>query len=193
MAKKTPADKAKGSSKKSSKPKADLKSAKLAKQKENYKKLRDAGFSSTDAARYRNASDTNLKKALESKTLPGLNPKKQGAAKVKTTTHHYKSVDQQIIKMTSVKSDAIKKAANYMVDAQSQGYTYYSLTVTFTDVYGISKSFSTPMDRIKNIQGPNDLEFEIGIATQQYMEQYADNEDAVDIEINLWHYTAKSA
>lgn len=47
--------------------------------KENYRRLREAGFSATEAARYRGASQAKIAKAIEQKRLPDIDIVKQAA------------------------------------------------------------------------------------------------------------------
>ncbi len=51
--------------------------------KENYKRLRDAGFSTADAERYRGSSDFLIEQAIESGDLPELRQEKRGRAREK--------------------------------------------------------------------------------------------------------------
>lgn len=72
--------------------------------RENYKKLRDAGFSAKDATRMRGGSKEYLERAINIRQAPPINPYKQAARTGKKVTK------KQIQKYESAKKRFIKEA-----------------------------------------------------------------------------------
>ena len=50
----------------------------------NYKRLREAGFSSAEASRLRCASEEKIRQAIETRTMPMKDPYRQAAGKGQT-------------------------------------------------------------------------------------------------------------
>jgi hypothetical protein len=169
-----------------------------ARARENYKKLRDAGFSSADATRYRYSTNENISQVMQTKTLPTINKSKQGKSKnyanICTETRQLPYVRQKIIAIDQYNGEKYMAAViKELKQAKTDGYTYYSIVITFTWPTSMDTFASTPMDAIDNILTRDKLENEIIAVIGYYLEKYQqDGEDPHHyIEINLWDYSKK--
>lgn len=195
--KNTNAKNTEASQKKDNKPK-ETAAERQARAKANYKELRAAGFSVEDAKRYRYATAEHIEQALKAKALPQIETKKRGRAKnylkITSETKQHPYVRQKTLTLDTYSGEKYLKAViGEIRSSQAEGYTDYSITITFTWASGMQTFASTPMDDIKSISNTTDLEDEIAAAISHYLERYKQGTEdpMIDIEINLWDYSKK--
>lgn len=157
----------------------------------NYDQLRAAGFSSKDAARYRYSAADKVRDAIQARQLPEIKQNKRGARrKVETSQIQHPYVLQQSIKLDYFGDAYLRQIENYMKLAQGQGFTDYSLVLTFTSPSGQQTHASTPMDSIADL---DDLGEAIAAAADHFMARYktSTEEPMVEVEIQMWNYASK--
>ena len=111
--------------------------------KQNYRRLREAGFSSAEATRFRGASEKELQKAISAKALPQLREEKRTAVKVKVQTKEYKTSSVRIIEITGTTDTYLKKVIETFRKMEKDGYNYYSVRTTTVFSTGEEEVFQT--------------------------------------------------
>jgi hypothetical protein len=128
--------------------------------RENYNRLRAAGFSSAEATRYRGASEELIQAAINAKQLPELREEKTGARKTKVKEKEYKHSNMVLIQVLSLSERHLKAAYNQFVKYRSKGFNYYSTKIIFhmkQDEESQAYSDIGGMDLSNKITGPHDL------------------------------------
>lgn len=166
--------------------------ARGAKLKENYRRLREAGFSSADATRFRGASEAEIQKAIANKALPQLREEKRTALKIKAETKEYKSSQLKIVEVKDSSETYLKKLVEYYRKAEKDGYNYFSVRTTLTYNTGEEEVFQTGMMLTKSI---TDVDSLVDVLTQEvetFLGAYSfDDRRIVKINVEVLFWKAK--
>lgn len=117
--------------------------------RENYARLKEAGFTAKEAERYRYSSPEKIEAAIKEKTLPPVQQKKRGRAKIKKTQKEFNSSSLREIHLKGISNHEINKAMQEKERAISDGFKFANIAVNFTYTTGQDQFFSSPLKPIR--------------------------------------------
>lgn len=164
--------------------------------KENYRRLRDAGFSSAEATRFRGSSEAEIQKAISRKALPELREEKRGAVKIKVQKKEYKTSELWSIEIQGTTDTYLKKVLEQFRKMDRDGFNYYSVRTRIKFNTGEEEVFTTPMSLTKSVTNLDMLTDVITNDIEEIIERYniADADRrivSIKIEILFWRVKAQ--
>jgi hypothetical protein len=172
--------------------------------KENYARLRAAGYSSKDAQRIRNAAPDVVEKYIREKVftpnynLPAPSAKKQGAKKKFTVSEvEYKNQSKRkIISMRRTNEEHIKKASEELKKAYDEGYRYTDINIEFRKKgEDTTQTYNTTMQQLLNLTGEKvkteeELEKLISELVEGFLDAYFGDDEGgvsvVSVNVSTW-------
>lgn len=154
--------------------------------RENYNRLREAGFSSKEAARLKNASIEKVNQAISSKTLPEISERHQTRARVKWEDKEYKASKSRELELKNQGDKYIGNVVNRIHDFDKEGYNYYSIRIEYKLKTGETIVKQTPMDSTRNIKDKQDLYDALTDATADFDEAYGFDATNATITLVFW-------
>lgn len=158
--------------------------------KENYAKLRAAGFSAKEATRFRGSSDKEINKAILNKALPALREEKRTALKIKYDQKEFKASSSRTIEIEGTTDNYLKKLQETFRKMDKDGYNYYSQTTTIEFTTTETESFYTGMRLTKNADSIDVISDLLIEDVEDIWEQYAITTDRaisnIHISITFW-------
>lgn len=158
--------------------------------KQNYQRLREAGFSAKEAQRFRYATEENILKALAEKVLPEIRQEKRGAVKLKPVKQNdYKQISQRSILIDDFSSHYMKQVYKEVKRSLGAGYRYYSCTMEYEIVSSGEKGvMGTEMRPIPDLANYQELLADIQSMLDSLMERYKMEQEnlKITVTLNLW-------
>lgn len=155
----------------------------------NYANMREAGFNSKDARRYRYSTPEKVKQVIKDKVLPPVEPKKQGAKKLKTKTFKYDSSTLKEVYIEKYTQLMEGKVWSQVEKAKTEGYKYMNVAIEYTYATGQQQMYSTdlmPINDVKDIEFLNELIEEASNEISEYYSPLGVELPQIKIIIRFW-------
>lgn len=162
--------------------------------KQNYRRLREAGFSSAEATRFRGASEKEIQKAIAGKALPQLKEEKRTAVKIKPTLKEFKESELRIVEVKDSSEAYLNKLLAYIRKSEGEGFNYFSVRSTVYYSTGEEEIFQTGMTPTKSIQNTDLLVDNLTEEIEDFMSNYSFEDRRIIkilVEVLLWKAKSK--
>lgn len=159
--------------------------------RENYRMLKEAGFSSKEAGRYRNASRENVLAAIAAKQIPEPKPEYRRAKPwVKTREKDFKTSTSVTHEIRSLHDGNFKRVYEKMVPYYKEGFRNFHIRIHVVLNDGTAAYWQTPMMNFKDIEGGQDISDIVANMVDEMLAKYTENDDIkvkkVTVEIIQW-------
>lgn len=166
--------------------------------KQNYRRLREAGFSSAEATRFRGASEKEIQKVIAGKALPAIKKEKQQhGGKIKEISRKEWSSSAEINISLKGQSDTyMKNVYKFMQNEYKNGYTYFYMVYTVYLKDGTDQTAQTGMTAVNSLTSYEDL-IDTIIKLKEELENDGsppvDEEEVkkVEIDVRMWKVKQK--